>query len=147
MTEKSKKPITIKKLEQIADLYLVAYQNEKDRSLILGQFLDENYPDYYSMYRDQIQGILEEKRQANEVKTTLDLSIFRRKMVLPRRFGYDFHEGHAFCGTFIADHNGEPEPILIFDDRRYIREVFFKEHMLKFQNYPPFATNKYGWSN
>ena len=79
--------------------------------------------------------------------TRMDLKIFDKPILSPKRFGFDFEGGCAFHGTYIGDNEGNPEPILIKSDRSYIRQAFFQEKNLKFGEMPPASAQfyLYGW--
>jgi len=80
------------------------------------------------------------------IKRNEELSVFDRDIISPHRFGYFMYNGHAYHGTFIADKDGAPEPVVIRDDRKVIREAFFNEQGLKFREYPPSSScSIFGW--
>ena len=85
--------------------------------------------------------IIEEK---TSTATSLDLEIFDREILNPKRFGFDFDGVHAFHGTYIGDNNHNPEPILIRSDRKHVRHAFFVERNLKFAELPQ-PNHLYGW--
>lgn len=85
-------------------------------------------------------------RDAHEAKCS-ELEIFDNPILAPKRFGFDFDGDCAFHGTYIGNNDGNPEPILIRSDRKFVRQAFFAEKNLKFAGFPP-ATGHfhlYGW--
>ena len=96
--------------------------------------------------QDAVDKIIYEKTSA---ATSSDLSIFQRKLILPRRFLHGFDEtGQFYRGTYIASAVGDPEPVVVRADGSIIREPLFIEAGLKFKDFPAVedAAGTYGWS-
>ncbi len=81
-----------------------------------------------------------------------DLHIFDSPVYQPKRFGFDFCELReigevAFRGTYIGDQKGHPEPLLVCENGEVIRQAFFPEYHLLFNDLPPPSKQfwSYGW--